>query len=208
MDKQSGSVVGNEEVFILCEKVNKKEIKVRFFEMDSDGNQVWESFGSFSESDVHHQVAIVFRTPAYLDENISHAVTTFLQLYRPKDGEYSEAKPFVFLPKGVSGHSGSINGSSGFMDTSSSFLPRTSSDASFNRVDRRKRFSSVSTNNNLSSNSSTNFIHHNHRPHSSSNVENNDNNNDSDDKEDSFISFDWWWLYFSHICSHWDQKKG
>jgi hypothetical protein len=47
---------GDEEVFLLCEKVNKKEIKIRFFETDSEGNQLWEAFGSFTEADVHHQV--------------------------------------------------------------------------------------------------------------------------------------------------------
>ena len=141
MDRQTGRVEGDDEVFILCEKVNKKEIKVRFFELDDEGNQVWESFGSFSESDVHHQVAIVFRTPPYHDSMINHPVTTFVQLYRPKDGEYSEARSFVFLPRGVLSSSFGLD---------ASLIPRTSSDASFNRsiVDRsRKRFSSMTSNN-------------------------------------------------------------
>lgn len=190
MDRQSGRVEGNEEIFILCEKVNKKEIKVRFFELDQEGNQVWESFGSFAESDVHHQVAIVFRTPSYHDEMISHPVTTFVQLYRPKDGEYSEARPFVFLPKGfLAPPSPMITDQC----SSPSFLPRTSSDASFNRLavsDKRKRFSSMTTSNH-SSMHHNNQDHHqqSNRPPSSSNMENTDNNT-SDGKDVSFITFD------------------
>src|SRR5256885_10619239 len=98
MDRQSGSVCGDDEVFLLCEKVNKKDIKVRFFEVNSEGQPVWESFGIFSEADVHHQVAIVFRTPPYCNQHITHPVQAFVQLYRPKDGEYSEARPFTFFP--------------------------------------------------------------------------------------------------------------
>lgn len=91
--------MGDEEVFLLCEKVNKKEIKVRFFEPDSEGNTIWESYGSFSESDVHHQVAIVVRTPAYRHTEIDTIAHVYLQLYRPKDGEYSEPRQFTYYPK-------------------------------------------------------------------------------------------------------------
>lgn len=59
MDKYSGACTGDEEVFLLCEKVNKKEIKIRFFETDVEGNQLWEAFGSFTEADVHHQVSLL-----------------------------------------------------------------------------------------------------------------------------------------------------
>lgn len=99
MDRNYGCVTGDEEVFLLCEKVNKKEIKVRFFEPDADGNIIWESYGNFSESDVHHQVAIVLRTPTYREMEIDTLVHVYLQLYRPKDGEYSEPRQFTFYPK-------------------------------------------------------------------------------------------------------------
>lgn len=101
MDKYSGYCTGNEEVFLLCEKVNKKDIKIRFFETDSNSNQTWESYATFTEADVHHQVAIVFRTPAYHDLNIETPVQVFAQLFRPKDGEYSEPRPFTFKPKNL-----------------------------------------------------------------------------------------------------------
>lgn len=99
MDKYSGVCTGDEEVYLLCEKVNKKEIKIRFFEVDADGNQIWEAYGQFMEADVHHQVAIVFRTPAYRDTEIVNSVQVYLQLFRPKDGEYSEPRPFTYRPR-------------------------------------------------------------------------------------------------------------
>ena len=103
MDRSCGTASGNEEVFLLCEKVNRKEIKVRFFEADKAGSPVWESFASFSESDVHHQVAIVFRTPAYRDPFIQTSVQVQLQLFRKKDGECSEARSFTYFPGEAAG---------------------------------------------------------------------------------------------------------
>lgn len=38
-----------------------ENIKIRFFELDQDGNEVWEEFGKFNDMDVHHQYAIAFR---------------------------------------------------------------------------------------------------------------------------------------------------
>lgn len=86
-------------MYLLCEKVNKKEIRVRFFEVDNEGNQQWESFGHFNESDVHHQVAIVFRTPPYRDQSIAKPTQVYLQLYRQRDGEFSEPRTFIYKPK-------------------------------------------------------------------------------------------------------------
>lgn len=98
MDKHSGTCIGGDEVFLLCEKVNKKDIKIRFFEVDIHGNSVWEAFGNFTEADVHHQVAIVFRTPPYKNQIIERPVQVYVQLVRPKDGEYSECRSFVYKP--------------------------------------------------------------------------------------------------------------
>jgi hypothetical protein len=41
----------------------------------------------------------VFRTPPYRDQNIESSVQVYLQLYRPRDGEFSEARPFTYKPK-------------------------------------------------------------------------------------------------------------
>lgn len=83
MDKTSGSVLGGEEVFLLCDKVQKgyydfqiskridspshpfrsndvyspsfpDDIDIRFYEEEDDAG--WEAFGDFSPTDVHKQV--------------------------------------------------------------------------------------------------------------------------------------------------------
>nr|ABC75034.1 relish [Carcinoscorpius rotundicauda] len=98
MDKCSGVCTGSDEVFLLCEKVNKKDVKVIFFEEDENGMIQWQDFGSFTEADVHHQVAIVFKTPPYRDLMIKQPVKVKLQLYRYRDGECSKPKDFVYFP--------------------------------------------------------------------------------------------------------------
>ena len=62
----AGSVEGEEEVIILIERVKKGDIHVRFFELDQDEERVWEELAEFQEGDVHHQYAIVFKTPKWL----------------------------------------------------------------------------------------------------------------------------------------------
>lgn len=69
------------------------DIEVRFF--SSDG---WEAKGSFSQADVHRQVAIVFKTPSYYNTNIMESVTVHMQLRRPSDQEVSEPMDFRYLP--------------------------------------------------------------------------------------------------------------
>ncbi|XP_068597277.1 proto-oncogene c-Rel [Brachionichthys hirsutus] len=93
VNRNSGSVKGEDEVFLLCDKVQKDDIEVRFF--SSDG---WEAKGSFSQADVHRQVAIVFKTPPYYNTSIMESVTVHMQLRRPSDQEVSEAMDFRYLP--------------------------------------------------------------------------------------------------------------
>ncbi|CAL8376795.1 unnamed protein product [Boreogadus saida] len=92
VNKHSGSCKGGDEIFLLCDKVQKEDIEVRFFK-DS-----WEGKGSFSQADVHRQVAIVFRTPAYLDAHLGGPVLVKMQLRRPSDREVSEPMDFQYLP--------------------------------------------------------------------------------------------------------------
>ncbi|XP_061393787.1 nuclear factor NF-kappa-B p110 subunit [Musca vetustissima] len=132
----TGSATGGEDLILLVEKVNKKNIKVRFFEMNED-DLVWEAFASFRESDVHHQYAIVCRTPAYANKDIDKPVEVFIQLVRPSDDERSEP-PVLFRYKprdavtsrkrrrtcsSISGSSSSGGSNSGSL--SSGELPRT-----------------------------------------------------------------------------------
>ncbi|GCC43174.1 hypothetical protein chiPu_0027191, partial [Chiloscyllium punctatum] len=92
VNKNSGSCRGGEEIFLLCDKVQKEDIEVRFFTND------WEGKGSFSQADVHRQVAIVFKTPPYKDVTLSEPVTVHMQLRRPSDKEVSDAMEFQYLP--------------------------------------------------------------------------------------------------------------
>ncbi|XP_069595823.1 transcription factor p65 isoform X1 [Ranitomeya imitator] len=92
VNKNSGSCLGGDEIFLLCDKVQKEDIEVVFVH----GN--WEARGSFSQADVHRQVAIVFKTPPYQDPEIRHPVKVQMQLRRPSDKEVSEPMEFQYVP--------------------------------------------------------------------------------------------------------------
>ncbi|MED6256759.1 hypothetical protein ATANTOWER_017365 [Ataeniobius toweri] len=92
VNRNSGSCKGGDEIFLLCDKVQKEDIEVRFFQ-DS-----WEGKGTFSQADVHRQVAIVFRTPPYRDTNLNEPIKVKMQLRRPSDREVSEPMDFQYLP--------------------------------------------------------------------------------------------------------------
>ncbi|XP_059802191.1 nuclear factor NF-kappa-B p100 subunit [Hypanus sabinus] len=96
MDKTSGCVLGGDEIYLLCDKVQKDDIQIRFYEDDENG---WEAYGDFGPTDVHRQFAIVFRTPRYWNISIERPITVFVQLKRRKDGETSEAKAFTYCPR-------------------------------------------------------------------------------------------------------------
>lgn len=98
IDKYTSSVEGNEEIFILVEKVGKKNIKIKFFELNEKDDEIWSAYGRFTELDVHHQYAIVFKTPPYKDVNITSPKEVYIQLERPSDGDYSEPKKFTYKP--------------------------------------------------------------------------------------------------------------
>ncbi|XP_027678123.1 proto-oncogene c-Rel isoform X1 [Chelonia mydas] len=91
VNKNCGSVKGGDEIFLLCDKVQKDDIEVRFVWNE------WEAKGSFSQADVHRQVAIVFKTPPFY-EDITEPVTVKMQLRRPSDQEVSESMDFRYLP--------------------------------------------------------------------------------------------------------------
>ncbi|KAM8786208.1 proto-oncogene c-Rel isoform 2-T2 [Rhynchonycteris naso] len=91
VNKNCGSVRGGDEIFLLCDKVQKDDIEVRFVLND------WEAKGIFSQADVHRQVAIVFKTPPY-GKAITEPITVKMQLRRPSDQEVSESMDFRYLP--------------------------------------------------------------------------------------------------------------
>ncbi|XP_057269908.1 transcription factor p65 [Pezoporus wallicus] len=92
VNRNCGSCRGGDEIFLLCDKVQKEDIEVRFW---AEG---WEARGSFAQADVHRQVAIVFRTPAFLDPGLRHPRSVRMELQRPSDRQRSAAVEFRYLP--------------------------------------------------------------------------------------------------------------
>ncbi|CAB3236847.1 unnamed protein product [Arctia plantaginis] len=97
MSRFSGSPSGGDDVFIFVEKVNKKHVSICFFELDETGKRrIWEGVGQFTPSDVHHQYAIAFRTPAYRDRKSPVDVKVYIELVRTTDGHKSEPVEFKY----------------------------------------------------------------------------------------------------------------
>ena len=96
----SATVSGGVEVILLCDRVTKDDIQIRFYE-EQQGQLVWEALADFQPNDVHKQVAISFRTPKYYTDNIQGPVCVQIQLRRPSDGHCSDPRPFQFVPREV-----------------------------------------------------------------------------------------------------------
>lgn len=94
----SAPVSGGAEVILLCDRVTKDDIQVRFYE-EQQGQVVWQDYADFQPNDVHKQVAISFRTPKYNRDNIQGPVCVQIQLRRPSDNHCSEPRPFQFFPR-------------------------------------------------------------------------------------------------------------
>ncbi|XP_051063552.1 transcription factor RelB isoform X1 [Phodopus roborovskii] len=93
INKESGPCTGGEELYLLCDKVQKEDISVVF------STASWEGRADFSQADVHRQIAIVFKTPPYEDLEIAEPVTVNVFLQRLTDGVCSEPLPFTYLPR-------------------------------------------------------------------------------------------------------------
>lgn len=88
---------GGKDVILLCEKVVKEDVTVRFFE-EKDNEIIWEAFGIFEMKDVHRQFAISFKTPKYRLSTLSQPVKVFVQLQRPSDLDTSDPLEFEYIP--------------------------------------------------------------------------------------------------------------
>ncbi|CAN8177759.1 unnamed protein product [Coccothraustes coccothraustes] len=86
VNRNSGSCRGGDEIFLLCDKVQKEDIEVRF---SAEG---WEAKGSFAQADVHRQHAAL-RDPA-----LRAPVTVRMELQRPSDRQRSAPVDFRYLP--------------------------------------------------------------------------------------------------------------
>lgn len=87
---------GDQEVYLLVEKVNKGDISVVFYENGPNYTKAWQEKATLV--DVHHQYAIVIKTPAYKNVNIKEPVNVFMELYRSKDGCRSKPIDFRYIP--------------------------------------------------------------------------------------------------------------
>ncbi|EMP26183.1 Transcription factor RelB [Chelonia mydas] len=93
MNKEYGPCTGGEELYLLCDKVQKEDIAVVF------RRDAWESKADFSQADVHRQIAIVFKTPPYQHLDIPEPVEVEVYLQRLTDSVCSEPFLFTYLPK-------------------------------------------------------------------------------------------------------------
>ncbi|CAG2165771.1 unnamed protein product [Oppiella nova] len=94
----SAPASGGQEIILLCDRVIKDDIQIRFFEEREDA-VYWEAFADFKASDIHKHFAISFRSPKYCDVSIATPVAVNVELRRPSDGGTSESLPFYLLPR-------------------------------------------------------------------------------------------------------------
>ncbi|XP_008289889.1 putative transcription factor p65 homolog isoform X2 [Stegastes partitus] len=87
-----GSCSGKTEIYMLCDKVQKDDIEIIF----RKGS--WKANGEFAQTDVHRQIAIVFKTPPYQDQDLSEEVEVKVLLRRISDKMESEPVTFTYLP--------------------------------------------------------------------------------------------------------------
>jgi len=90
----SSPAEGGKKIIILCEKVTREDIKVRFFDPTSS----WEGWGEFNASEVHKQYAISFKTPKFDGGHIKEKRKVFVELVKPSDDSTSEPQEFFYFP--------------------------------------------------------------------------------------------------------------
>lgn len=95
LSRCSCSTNGGETLLLFCDKVNKDDIAVRFFE-EINGKIVWEAFGTSLH--VHRKVGISLETPKYRGPSMRGPIMCFIQLKRISDGETSEPRQFDYTP--------------------------------------------------------------------------------------------------------------
>ncbi|XP_028321381.1 transcription factor RelB isoform X2 [Gouania willdenowi] len=92
LNQYRGSCTGKTEIYMLCDKVQKDDIEIIF------RRGSWKANGEFALTDVHRQIAIVFKTPPYQDPDISEEVAVSVVLRRISDQMESEPVTFTYLP--------------------------------------------------------------------------------------------------------------
>uniref|UniRef100_A0A3P8UBA8 V-rel avian reticuloendotheliosis viral oncogene homolog B n=1 Tax=Amphiprion percula TaxID=161767 RepID=A0A3P8UBA8_AMPPE len=92
LNQYRGSCTGKTEIYMLCDKVQKDDIEIIF------RRGSWKANGEFAQTDVHRQIAIVFKTPPYQDQGLSEEVEVNVVLRRVSDQMESEPVTFTYLP--------------------------------------------------------------------------------------------------------------
>ncbi|XP_058490882.1 transcription factor RelB isoform X1 [Solea solea] len=92
LNQYRGSCIGKTEIYMLCDKVQKDDIEIIF------RRGSWKANGEFAQTDVHRQIAIVFKTPPYQDQNIAEEIDVSVSLRRVSDQMESESVTFTYLP--------------------------------------------------------------------------------------------------------------
>ncbi|XP_040902939.1 transcription factor RelB isoform X2 [Toxotes jaculatrix] len=92
LNQYRGPCTGKTEIYMLCDKVQKDDIEIRF------RRGSWKANGEFAQTDVHRQIAIVFKTPPYQDQNLTEEVEVSVVLRRISDQMESEPVNFTYFP--------------------------------------------------------------------------------------------------------------
>ncbi|KAM7413119.1 hypothetical protein PAMA_020486 [Pampus argenteus] len=92
LNQYRGSCTGKTEIYMLCDKVQKDDIEIVF------RRGTWKANGEFSQTDVHRQIAIVFKTPPYQEQDITEEIDVSVFLRRLSDQMKSEPVTFTYLP--------------------------------------------------------------------------------------------------------------
>lgn len=92
LNQYRGPCTGKTEIYMLCDKVQKDDIEIIF------RRGSWKANGEFAQTDVHRQIAIVFKTPPYQDQDITEEVEVSIALRRLSDQMESEPISFTYLP--------------------------------------------------------------------------------------------------------------
>ncbi|KAI4905192.1 hypothetical protein NFI96_013911 [Prochilodus magdalenae] len=88
-----GPCTGKTEIYMLCDKVQKDDIEIIFSLGD------WEAKAEFAQTDVHRQIAIVFKSPPYQDQDITEETEVNVSLRRISDRMHSDPVKFTYVPR-------------------------------------------------------------------------------------------------------------
>jgi len=102
----SSPLEGGKKIIILCEKVTREDIKVRFYDQEAG----WEGWAVFGPNDVHKQYAVSLATPAYTGPTPASHRRVLVELVKPSDDTNSEPIEFFY----VNSNSNSMTGMTGF----------------------------------------------------------------------------------------------